>query len=166
MGYTPMTLSRAVRELNAAGLATTHRLGRSQSLRRELPPQDIWEMARPLLRSPVRPTVWAISDTLPAGHPWRLSGQSALAHDSMLTDPRRPVYATTSAQWREALKAGAREAPEPSDAAKEIELWIYEPGLVPGRATVDPLSLTLSLQDSTDERVLQALDELKEHLPW
>ena len=44
--------------------------------------------------------------------------------------------------------------------------WIYDPALVPGQATVDPLSLTLSLQDSTDERVLQALDELKGQLPW
>lgn len=166
MSYTPMTLSRAVRELNAAGLATTHKVGRSQCLHRELPPQEIWKMARPLLRSPVRRTVWVMNDTLPAGHPWRLAGLSALARDSMLTDPKRPVYALTSAQWREALKAGAREAPETSDAAQALELWIYDPALVPGRATVDPLSLTLSLQDSTDERVLQALDELKEQLPW
>ena len=166
MGYTPMTLSRAVRELNAAGLAATRRTGRSQWLHRELPPQEIWEMARPLLRSPVRRKVWAMSDTLPAGRQWRLAGLSALARDSMLTEPRQPVYATTSAKWREALKAGARETPEPSDAAQELELWIYDPALVPGRGTVDPLSLTLSLQDSTDERVLQALDELKGQLPW
>ena len=166
MGYTPMTLSRSVRELNAAGLAATRKVGRSQYLHRELPPQEIWEMARPLLRSPVRRTLWAVSDTLPAGRQWRLAGLSALARDSMLTEPRQPVYATTFAEWREAVKAGAREAPEPSDAAQELELWIYDPALVPGRETVDPLSLTLSLQDSTDERVLQALDELKGQLPW
>ena len=166
MGYTPMTLSRAVRELKAAGLATTHKVGRSQYLHRELPPREIWEMARPLLRSPVRRTVWAVSNTLPAGRQWRLAGLSALARDSMLTEPQQSVYATTFAQWREALQAGAREAPEPSDAAQALELWLYDPALVPGRTTVDPLSLTLSLQDSTDERVLQALDELKGQLPW
>ena len=76
------------------------------------------------------------------------------------------MYATTFAEWREALKAGAREAPEPSEDTQVLELWIYDPALVPGQATVDPLSLTLSLQDSTDERVLQALDELKGQLPW
>jgi hypothetical protein len=37
---------------------------------------------------------------------------------------------------------------------------------VPGSATVDPLSLTLSLQDEADERVQLALGELKEHFPW
>ena len=76
------------------------------------------------------------------------------------------MYATTFAEWREALKAGAREAPEPNDYTQALELWIYDPALVPGRDTVDPLSLTLSLQDSTDERVLQALDDLKGQLPW
>jgi hypothetical protein len=32
--------------------------------------------------------------------------------------------------------------------------------------TVDPLSLTLSLQDNQDERVQRALDELKGRFPW
>jgi hypothetical protein len=32
--------------------------------------------------------------------------------------------------------------------------------------TVDPLSLTLSLQDEADERVQLALGELKESFPW
>ncbi len=166
MGYTPMTQSRAVRELSAAGLATTLRVGRSQCLHREQPPGAIWAMARPLLRSPVRRTVWVMSDSLPADRDWRLAGLSALARDSLLAEPKRPVYATTLAQWREAQNAGAREAPEPSDGALELQLWHYHPALVPGRTTVDPLSLILSLQDSADERVLQALDELNGRLPW
>lgn len=166
MGYTPMTLSRAVRELSAAGLATKHRVGRSQWLHRELPPQEIWATARPLLRNPMRRTVWAVRDTLPAGRQWRLAGLSALARDSMLSEPRRPVYAIPLSEWREALKTGTREAPEPSDGAQQLQLWIYDPALVPSRETVDPLSLMLSLQDSTDDRVLQALDALKGQLPW
>jgi len=166
MGYTSMTLSRAVRELNAAGLVATRRMGRSQCLHRELPPQEIWEKARPLLRSPVRRTVWAQSDTLPANRHWRLAGLSALASASMLAEPRQPVYALSLSAWREALKSGTHEMPEPSDDAQELQLWNYDPALVPDRDTVDPLSLILSLQDSTDDRVLQALDELKAQLPW
>jgi hypothetical protein len=56
--------------------------------------------------------------------------------------------------------------PEPTPAAHEWQLWAYSPALGPERATVDPLSLILSLQDSTDDRVRMALDELKEQLPW
>ena len=45
-------------------------------------------------------------------------------------------------------------------------MWSYRPALVPQGTTVDPLSLTLSLQDSADDRVQLALDELKEQFPW
>jgi hypothetical protein len=37
---------------------------------------------------------------------------------------------------------------------------------MPGSKTVDPLSLTLSLQNDSDERVQGALEELQEHFPW
>jgi hypothetical protein len=32
--------------------------------------------------------------------------------------------------------------------------------------TVDPLSLTLSLRDDSDDRIQLALDELRTHYPW
>jgi hypothetical protein len=35
-----------------------------------------------------------------------------------------------------------------------------------GSEVVNPLSLTLSLQSNANERVQQALDEFKEHMPW
>ena len=37
---------------------------------------------------------------------------------------------------------------------------------MPDATTVDPLSLTLSLQENADDRVQLALDELKGQLPW
>ncbi len=55
---------------------------------------------------------------------------------------------------------------EPQPGAYEWQQWHYNPALVPDVATVDPLSLTLSLQDDADDRVQLALGELKEHFPW
>ena len=52
LGYTPMTLSRAVKELTAAGLAAVHTVGRSRWLRMDLPPEQVWERAKPALRTP------------------------------------------------------------------------------------------------------------------
>jgi hypothetical protein len=37
---------------------------------------------------------------------------------------------------------------------------------MPDTTTVDPLSLTLSLQENADDRVQLALDELKGQLTW
>ena len=84
----------------------------------------------------------------------------------MLTEPKWPVYALTPAEWKVATDRGVRELPEPIEGAQEWQLWSYSPALLPDTATVDPLSLTLSLQDNADDRVQLALDELKGTFPW
>jgi len=166
LGYTPMTVSRVVKELTAAGLATAFTIGRSRWLRMELPPEQAWERAKPALRTPVRRVVWVAAHGVVAHRPGRIAGLSALARYSMLTEPKWPVYAMTAADWKAATDAGVRELPEPETGAQEWQLWTYSPALMPGATTVDPLSLTLSLQENADDRIQLALDELKGQLPW
>ena len=166
LGYTPMTLSRAVKELTAAGIATLHSEGRARWLRMAISPTETWEHAKPLLRNPVKRRVWA--HPIPKLKPphVRLAGLSALAHISMLAEPQWPIYAVGPAQWKAAMQAGVETLPEQLPGTCEWQLWHYSPALVPDSVTVDPLSLTLSLQDEADERVQLALGELKEHFPW
>ena len=166
LGYTPMTVSRVVKELTAAGLATAYTIGRSRWLRMELPPEQAWERAKPALRTPVRRVVWVAAHGVVAHRPGRIAGLSALARHSMLTEPKWPVYAMTTADWKAAMDAGVQELPEPETGAQEWQLWTYSPALMPDATTVDPLSLTLSLQENADDRVQLALDELKGQLPW
>ena len=166
LGYTAMTLSRAVKELTAAGIATLRTEGRARWLQMERTAAQTWEQAKPLLRSPMRRRFWA--QPIPNWKPphVRLAGLSALARYSMLAEPQWPIYAISPAQWRTATQAGIKTLPEPLPGACEWELWHYNPALVPNSETVDPLSLTLSLQGNTDERVQLALDALKERFPW
>jgi DNA-binding MarR family transcriptional regulator len=164
LAYTPMTLSRAVRELVAAGLAQAHKAGRSQYLSMMHPPRETWEQAQPLLRSPVQRTIWTTAPTR-TELPVRVAGLSALARFSMLTEPKSPVFAVNRSAWQ-ALKADIVELPQAEPGACEWQLWNYTPTLQPDSDMVDPLSLMLSLRGSTDERVQSALDELKEQLPW
>lgn len=171
--YTPMTVSRVTRELVAAGIATPHTVDRSHTvgrsrtwLRMERSPQQVWEHARPMLRSPVRQIIWVRPEPAIVAPPKRLAGLSALARASMLTEPQWPVYALSPAEWKVATDAGLREIPEPVFGAMEWQLWRYSPALLPDTVSVDPLSLILSLQDNADERVQLALDELKGQLPW
>lgn len=166
LGYTPMTLSRAVKELTATGLATAYTVGRARWLRMELPPEQVWERAKPALRTPVKRTVWVAAHGIFERRPSRIAGLSALARYSMLTEPKWPVYALTAADWKAAKDAGVRELTEPEAGAQEWQLWSYSPALMPDTTTVDPLSLTLSLQENADDRIQLALDELKGQLPW
>ena len=161
-----MTLSRAVKELSAAGLASAYTVGRARWLRMELPPAQAWERATPVLRTPVKRTVWVAAHEGVAPQPLRIAGLSALARYSMLTEPKWPVYAVTINEWKAAMDAGVCALPEPEARAQEWQIWSYSPALVPGATTVDPLSLILSLQESADERVQLALGEVKGQLPW
>ena len=170
LGYTPMTLSRAVRELVATGLAQAHKAGRSQYLHMAHSAHETWEQALPLLRSPVQRTVWIPAQTQTQTQPQtkpvlRIAGLSALAHFSMLTQPKSPVFAVSRSAWQ-TLKTDLVKLPADSPDACEWQLWNYTPALQPDSRAVDPLSLLLSLRDSTDERIQSALDTLKEQLPW
>ncbi len=164
LGYTPMTLSRAVRELVAAGLAQAHKAGRSQYLEMAYSARETWEQALPLLRNPVQRTVWTSTPSR-TELPVRVAGLSALARLSMLTEPRSPVFAVSRSAWQ-ALKADIVELQQAEPGACEWQLWNYTPTLQPDSDTADPLSLILSLRGSTDERVQSALDALQKQLPW
>ena len=166
LGYTAMTLSRAVKELVVAGIATLRTEGRARWLHTERTAAETWERAKPLMRSPVKRRFWV--RPVPKWKPphVRLAGVSALARYSMLSEPQWPIYAVSPAQWKTATNVGIETLPEPLPGACEWELWHYNPALISESETVDPLSLTLSLQGNTDERVQLALDELKERFPW
>ena len=166
LGYTAMTLSRAVKELTAAGIGTLRTEGRVRWLHMERTAAQTWERAKPLLRSPTKRRFWARPVAKWQPPDVKLGGLSALARYSMLAEPQWPSYAVSPAHWKTATQAGIEVLPEPEPGACEWEVWHYNPALIPNSETVDPLSLTLSLQDNTDERVQLALDELKEHFPW
>lgn len=168
LGYGPMTSSRAVQELTASRIAALVVRGRHRLLRLERNPADLWDEAKPALRSPIKRSVWAALhnasfldlDPLPAG-------QSALALYSMIGDPKWPTYAVDAPSWKKAAGRNIQILPEPEPGVSEWQIWSYSPRLgFDAQKTVDPLSLTLSLRDSTDERIRIALDELKERFPW
>ena len=167
LGYTPMTQSRAVRELITADITTLQTKSKQRLLHMNRPPAETWKVAKPLLRSPVKQTAWVIRTaklhpevTLP------LAGLSALARYSQLVEPTLPVYAMDTREWKIAIQQGLEMVPEPLTGTYRLEVWNYTPMRTPDNRTVDPLSLTLSLQHETDERVQSALEELQAHVPW
>ena len=164
LGYTPMTLSRAVRELVATGLAKAHKNGRTQYLEMMYSPKETWERASPLLRSPVQRKLWVQAQTQ-IDPDLRLAGLSALEQSSMLSEPHIPVYAVSRTVWQD-LKTNVEQLPEPVPGAQEWQVWNYSTALDQSSNSVDPLSLILSLRDDSDERVQGELDAVKEQLPW
>lgn len=165
LGYTPMTLSRAVRELKAAGLAETVDRGRERWLRFSEGPRDTWNRALPLLRSPVVKRLWLWPEPQLLEQA-RLAGESALAQQSLLSEPGAQEFALSADQWKLMRHKGIQLLPRREPGAAMLQIWRYSPEIIEGDRLVDPLSLILSLQDVHDERVRQAMDDLQEQLPW
>ncbi len=166
LGYTPMTVSRAVSELVSFGLAESVTVGRSKWLQMQNAKADIWARAKPYLRSPVKRTVWGLTSIQLRPSEIRLAGISALAQLSMLSDPSTQCLAITLNQYNEAIAAGAKVFPQPMPDTNEWQIWSYNPAMVAKSKTVDVLSLWLSLKDNSSERVQMALDELQDKFEW
>lgn len=164
-GYTPMTVSRATRELQAAGLAKTFAAGREKWLRFGHGPGEVWQRAQPWLRSPVRRSHWAINDNIPIDVA-PLAGLSALAAQSALADPPYPARAVSSERWKLAQHDGLPKLHASEPGAIHWQIWRYEPRHLADNGWVDPLSLIVSFRDDEDERVRQAIDQLESRLPW
>lgn len=165
VGYSKMNISRAKDELEAAGLCSTTRQGRSVVLKFSIHGRELWEKALPLLKSPVRKCHWV--DWQEIVYPALPAGMTALSHSTMIADDRIPTYALLQNTFRTNLEKGLfRGCPAPSEANVQLEAWSYNPLLLAEGNQVDPLSLYLSLKENYDERVQQQLETLMTEVKW
>jgi hypothetical protein len=159
LGYSAMSVSRAVREMTDAGIGAMAS-GRGLRWFHAASTQEAaWEQAKPLLRSPVKRRVWVRPQSKMVAR-WKIAGLSALAQISTLAEPPQRTYAVSSRFWKLAEERGVEQFPEPRPDAVELEIWSYDPGLASESETVDPLSLLLSLRDNSDASVQRALRTL------
>jgi hypothetical protein len=157
LGYTKMSMTRAFREI--------------RTICENMPPdedlcgRELWGRLQPFLRSPVRKRrYYAVHE--PDVAQQVLAGDSALALYTMMAEPHRTVCMGTE-RWKafqERLVPIELERPEPG--CLEVQIWIYDPDLFARNGAADPLSVFLSYETNTDERVEMALEKLLEEVPW
>jgi DNA-binding MarR family transcriptional regulator len=164
LGYTVMTMTRAFNELELAGLAEVE-TGKERILHFTKRGRNLWGKALEYLKSPVRKKVW-----IKKPHkewPGIQAGFTALAHYSMLAAPRIPAYAISQEDWKVLKQHDAViQLPVAEPDAYEVEIWRYTPRLFEKNRRVDCLSLYLSMQKNTDERVEAALEEMLGAMEW
>lgn len=163
LGYNLMSMTRAVKILESAGLGKSVKKGVNR-LFTPIEKHDLWKQALPYFKNPVRDTV-RLEENDMRDEIKILAGESALARISMLGAPRTPTYAVARDQWRRLQgKAIPRlTTEEPGTCA--VQVWRYDPALFAKDGAVDVFSLYLSLKDSHDERVAMAMEEaMKEYL--
>lgn len=163
LGYTMMTMTRAFDELEAANIGMMQRKGKERWWQFEGNKRELWDLAKPLMRSPVKKHTWVMHEA-----PAATAGISALAGYSMLNPPTRPVYAIGIEQWKKWRRDGVVELPSADEASFDLEIWNYNPDLFLSakQHIVDPFSLYLSLAENSNERVEAALIEMMEKITW
>ena len=167
LGYSPMTMTRAFGELEAADLGEISTVGRERLLYLGKDKKGVWEKAQALLRSPAKKRMWIRHSQ--AEWPGLKAGLTALAHYTMLAAPASPVYAVSEEEWKAIKQSGAvveLESPWSEPGLCELEIWSYSPRLLSESDVVDRLSLFLSLPNPQDERVESALEKMIGALAW
>jgi DNA-binding MarR family transcriptional regulator len=162
---TPMSMSRALDELEAAELVKTRRSGTQRLLEYEHRGLPLWNAAQERLASPIRKSRFVKARTGPRGS--LHAGLSALSALTDIAAPKTPCVAISSVDWKDISADGGFPPSQPYDAFRlEVQTWRYDPRVLTHREHVDHLSLYLSLRDEPDERVAAAADELLDNWQW
>ncbi len=167
LNYTPMTMTRALNELEMVGLGKAVRKGKERWFCFAENRSLLWKQAEPLMQNPVKKRLWLrleksnIKEVETVGV---LAGLSALAE---LTPPIHPIYAVSSEVWKRLQQLGTvQELPSAEEADIELEVWSYNPKLFAKGGLVDFFSLYLSLKGTQNERVEIALEKLIKDIKW
>lgn len=158
LNISPVNLSRAARELERRNLARTIRPRRDGGIEFSIDKRRVWDKASPVFASPVRNRMRVMTKLNSAVK----AGVTALAEYSDIADDTFPTFALPA---REAKKIPAAKIHR--YGGDIVESWRYDPRLLnDGKELVDPLSLCLSLKESSDPRIQIATERLLERTLW
>jgi len=160
LGYTLMTMTRALNELQALDIGEFRREGKERFWT-FTDKSTLWTEVKPFLQNPIKKITWVKK------HPVKIfAGLTALSHFSQLSPPPLPVFAISGSRWKLFKQSEVEEVPTSDDATAEIEIWNYAPELFAKNRFVDPLSLYCSLKEDKDERIELCLKEMMEKFAW
>ena len=155
LGYSAMSITRAVKQLVQTGLFEETKDGVQKVLTGRLEKRELHEQLRHLLINPIRKKVYMSKGDL--DERFCIAGESALARHTMLSEPPFACYAVDS-------KYQPKHYPDINDPEHyaSVELWKYDPIILSRDGVVDPLSLATSMNDCSNERIEESVDELLE----
>jgi DNA-binding MarR family transcriptional regulator len=157
LGVSAMTITRAVRQLEQAGIIRTYKNGVTKIMTSEYVGKELFERAKEYLFCPIKRKRYIRKEVVDES--LLISGDQALSMYSMLNPPRVRCYATgANEKWKEKLEDTLID----DDQQVELQIWRYDPQILARNSTVDVLSLAMCYVDDPDERVEEAVEEMLE----
>lgn len=167
LGYTSMSISRALDELEQMKLVERFNKGRVRVARLIEDKKTVWEKGKRYLRNPIESVEYFTPSVNAGKGGLYLSGITALSKYSMLADDEKMTCACSKSKLERMRKSNLyRFVDFPEDSELKLEIWKYDPGLFASEGTVDRLSIYAALKDDPDERIQIALDEMMEGFKW
>lgn len=152
--YSAMTLSRAVKQLEASDLFLVYKDGVNKVIESKYDRRELFERAKPFLLDPVRKYGYIEKSRIDEN--MVLASESALAKNSMLNPSKLITYAIDEQKMD--INQMENELVDPNKQMR-LELWGYDPKLFSDDNVADGLSVALSLREIVDERIEEAIDE-------
>ena len=122
-----------------------------------------WEQVEPLMSSPVK-KVQYYSGWVDDQNMFR-TNNNALAHYSDLNDELVDFYAVRPG-YIQLIEGVSLKNTALLEGNICIEEWKYDPYLLTETKFVDPLSLYLCFRNKPDERIVMALEQIKNNIKW
>lgn len=157
--YSAMSITRAVRELEAMDLFYVSKQKQSNILHSQLSKRELFDELVDRLASPIWKKGYINNEDITQA--MVLAGEDALAEKSMLANILPVKYAIYRKNFDESLLK--RDLID-SKKQSELQLWLYEPLLFSQSNIPDPISIILSLKNVHDERVEQAVEMLMDEV--
>lgn len=164
LGVSKMSITRCFDELEALNNPYLSVRKRKRSFTADPDKKAMWENIQEILRNPVLKN-YVLKRKPDIKLP--LSGETALAHYSMLDDGPYPFYAVTKDDLKRIDLSGRKLSPAgetPGCVIQELGYWIpYEQ-----ETAADPLTVALSISEDekNDPRISMAIDEMLEEHVW
>lgn len=155
--FTAMTLSRAVKQLEAVDLFAVTKDGVNKVIEAKNSRLELFEKLKGYFSSPVRTIGYLEKKNLTDD--MVIAGESALAEKTMLNHGRVETYAVYHKLIDKKLLMDELIDP---DTQVRLEIWEYDPKQFANGNTADSLSVVLSLKENEDERIEEAIGELLE----
>ena len=161
LGYSCMTMGRAITEIVGMKLGVDYKDGKKRCIKFEQFGRTLWNNSLKYMKSPVKKEIYL--DNIPKGITYYNAGLTALAEYTMLAESRCKTLAVCKDDW---LKIKDNIEILENTGKYKLEIWTYPPAIFAINGTVDKLSLYLSLMHIDDERIEQSLEKMMENYKW
>lgn len=160
LGVTKTSITRASEQLEKMGLIKQEMSGKEYYMWTETSGYNLFIKAKDYLINPIQTAIIterkSITDSMP------ISGETALAKYSMINPSKLRNVAMDKTTAKNHVFEKKDERWEDNTELVRLELWKYDPKLFAKEEVVDPISLYMTLNDTEDERVEEALEEMME----